>query len=147
MTTIRPATHDDLPALARLFDGYRQFYGATSDIVAATAFLSERLSKQDSALLVAESNGDAVAFTQLYPSFSSLSMGRIWILNDLFVSPSARRSGLGAALLETALEYARKTGALRLALSTQLTNTAAQRLYEAQGWVRDAEFCTYTRSL
>lgn len=41
-----------------------------------------------------------------------------------------------------AAEYARAVGAGRLQLSTAVTNTRAQALYEANGWVRDAAFYT-----
>jgi ribosomal protein S18 acetylase RimI-like enzyme len=68
-------------------------------------------------------------------------------LNDLFLDPGARRSGVGAALLESAAEYARRFSALRLVLSTELTNTAAQALYEKLGWKRNTEFCTYQLAL
>jgi GNAT superfamily N-acetyltransferase len=44
--------------------------------------------------------GRLEAVAQLYPSFSSGAMARIFILNDLFVAPEARRRGAGSALLE-----------------------------------------------
>ena len=69
------------------------------------------------------------------------------MLNDLFVDPATRRTGAGAALLEAAADYARGVGAVRLVLSTALTNSTAQALYEKSGWKRDAEFCTYQLGL
>jgi ribosomal protein S18 acetylase RimI-like enzyme len=74
-------------------------------------------------------------------------LARIYILNDLFVHPQARRAGVGRALLEAAAYYGRCVGALRLVLSTELTNTPAQALYEKLGWRRDAEFCNYQLTL
>jgi GNAT superfamily N-acetyltransferase len=74
-------------------------------------------------------------------------LARIYILNDLFVIPEARQAGTGTALLHAAADYAQRTGALRLVLSTQITNIAAQSLYEKLGWKRDVEFCTYQLSL
>jgi GNAT superfamily N-acetyltransferase len=90
-------------------------------------------------------DGAIVGFTQLYPSFSSVSMKRLWVLNDLFVAPEARASGAGHALLDRAERWADETGAKGLTLSTQITNLTAQRLYEACGWTKDDEFLHYHR--
>jgi len=98
-------------------------------------------------IFIAVRDGDAVGFTQLYPSFSSGALARIYVLNDLFVDPNARRAGAGAALLEAAADYARRVGAIRLVLSTELTNIPAQALYEKLGWKRNIEFCTYQLGL
>ena len=143
----RRATRDDLPRLATLFDGYRQFYAREPDLPLAEGFLDARLRLADSAIFVAEVDQRLVGFVQLYPMFSSLSAGRAWILNDLFVDPSARRAGAGRALLECAARFGRDTGARWLSLSTQRGNHQAQRLYESLGWVRDEEFFHYELSL
>jgi ribosomal protein S18 acetylase RimI-like enzyme len=146
--SVRLAVSQDLEQLAPLFDSYRQFYGKPSDLELARRFLSDRLSKQDSLVLIADELGaDAVGFVQLYPSFSSVNAARIYILNDLFVAANARRRGTGALLLRSAAEHARASGAVRLKLSTQVTNLSAQRLYTALGWKRDEDFCEYGLSL
>jgi GNAT superfamily N-acetyltransferase len=74
-------------------------------------------------------------------------MGRIFILNDLFVAPEARGRGAGSALLHAAADHGRRVGALRLVLSTEITNTTAQSVYERQGWKRDTVFCVYQLAL
>jgi GNAT superfamily N-acetyltransferase len=136
---------DDLDALAPLFDGYRRFYRQASDPAGARAFLAERIKRGESVIFVAIAEGVVVGFTQLYPSFSSVSMERLWVLNDLFVAAEARGSGAGRALLERAERWAAETGAKGLILSTETTNLTAQRLYEACGWVKDDEFVHYHR--
>jgi GNAT superfamily N-acetyltransferase len=136
---------DDLDALAPLFDGYRRFYRQASDPAGARAVLAERIKRGESAIFVAFAAGAIVGFTQLYPSFSSVSMERLWVLNDLFVAAEARGSGAGRALLERAERWAAETGAKGLILSTETTNLTAQRLYEACGWVKDDEFVHYHR--
>ena len=143
--TIRQAVLADLEALSVLFDGYRVFYGRESDVAAAREFLRARFEHGESVLFLALDGNTAVGFTQLYPSFSSVSLGRIYILNDLFVHESGRRKGAGAQLLSTAIKYGKSVGAIRLALATACTNTMAQALYEAEGWERDDDFFyTYT---
>ena len=143
----RLASRGDLDAIAALFDGYRQFYGKPSDLDGARSFLGARLNAGDSAILVAEQDGEIVGFTQLYPSFTSVGMAPILILNDLFVASEHRGSGAAQALLSAATEHARKVGAVRLALSTQKDNLTARRLYEKAGWALDEQFCTYNLRL
>ena len=143
---VRQATIDDLESLVPLFDAYRQFYRQPSDPDLARRFLRDRFQHNQSVIFVAQA-GDIVGFTQLYPSFSSASAARIFILNDLFVKPEARRSRAGSKLLEAAANFGRSVGAVRLTLSTEVTNTAAQALYEASGWKRNADFYVYNLSL
>lgn len=141
---VRQAELSDIDDLVPLFDGYRQFYKVESDLDGARAFLTERLEQRDSALFLATLHGKPIGFTHLYPSFTSVRMARIFILNDLFVAVEGRLNGVGSALLVAAQDYAAAHGAIRLTLSTEVDNLTAQRLYEADGWVHDTAFYTYT---
>jgi GNAT superfamily N-acetyltransferase len=125
-----------------LFDAYRQFYEQPSDEAAGERFLAERLLRDESVVFLAEEGGVAVGFMQLYPLFSSISLGRVYLLNDLFVPPAARRKGVGALLLDAARAWGKREGAHYLELSTAADNPA-QRLYEACGWLEDREFLYY----
>ncbi|MEM8544142.1 MAG: GNAT family N-acetyltransferase [Cyanobacteria bacterium P01_H01_bin.119] len=138
---------NDLEILSQLFDQYRVFYQSPSNLEAAKAFLKDRLQKGDSTIFLASDNGQKIGFTQLYPSFSSVSMNRIWILNDLFVAPDYRNQGVGKRLLTTAKDFAKGTGALYLSLATQASNAAAQSLYRSVGYCKDEEFYHYSLSL
>ena len=96
---IRQATILDLDTLAPLFDGYRQFYGQPADLARAHDFLAERVHQHESLILLArDEHGEGLGFTQLYPLFSSVRTVRTWLLNDLFVVPSARRQGVAAGV-------------------------------------------------
>jgi GNAT superfamily N-acetyltransferase len=140
---VRQATIHDLEQLVPLFDKYRQFYGLTSDVAAAREFLSARFTHKESTVFIAHENERLVGFTQLFPSFSSLSLGRIFILNDLFVHEQARRKGVASTLMSAAVKFASTLGAVRLSLSTAITNDAAQALYHSAGWKRDDQFFVY----
>ena len=136
--TIRQATSSDLDALSVLFDGYRVFYKQDSDLAAAKKFISDRLREQDSVLFIAENTeGDLMGFTQLYPSFSSVGMKKIWILNDLYVSADHRRKGVAKALMNHAKDHCKSSGRARLVLETGHDNVNAQQLYEQLGYVKD----------
>jgi len=141
--TVTEATPADLDEATALFDAYRVFYRQASDVAAARAFLAERFKRHDSMVLIARHNGKPAGFVQLYPSLSSVSMKRIWILNDLYVAASARRLGIGKRLMDAARDRAAKTGAIRLELTTEHDNTTAQALYERCGYVRDTVFYKY----
>lgn len=141
--TVRQATLSDLDALVSLFDAYRQFYGRATDTDAVRDFLLARASHGESVLFIAFDDGQPVGFTQLYPSFSSISLARTFVLNDLYICESARRKGLASQLLAAAVGFARTVGAVRLSLSTATTNAAAQAVYEAAGWKRDEQYFVY----
>lgn len=142
---IFPATIDSLEELVPLFDQYRQFYNQPPDPAGARAFLSDRLTKKDSVVYLAlESSGNAaLGFVQLYPSFSSVSMKPLWILNDLFVAESGRRRGVAEQLIRRVERHARETNASGLILETAAENLPAQRLYEKLGWTMERGFLTY----
>lgn len=98
-------------------------------------------------MLLVYAQDEAVGFTQLYPSFSSLSLARAFVLNDLFVAEAARRQGIASQLLAAATTLARSFDAVALTLSTALDHHHAQALYEASGWRRDTDFFTYNLRL
>lgn len=138
----------DVNAAAVLFNAYRVFYGKSPDLEAARRFLSERLIHQQSVILLARDQAGAyVGFAQLYPIYSSVSMRKKFLLNDLFVMPEARGTGRGKALLDKAKQVAREYGALALTLSTALDNESAQQLYRSNGWELDKDYLTFEFSL
>ena len=146
--TTRPAESRDLEAVAALFDAYRQFYEMPADLALARRYLDERFQRRESVIFVAENaDGDIVGFTQLYPAFCSVLADRTFVLYDLFVTPAARGTGAGRALMESAESYARAHGAARLQLQTAKTNKIGQSLYESCGWKRDDLFYVYEKGL
>ncbi len=141
---IRQAKTSDAAALAPLFNQYREFYRQASDLQGAEAFLKARLKNHESVILIAEENGEFIGFTQLYPTFSSVSMKRIYILNDLFVVTHARTKGAGGRLLSAAKDYAGENGAKCLTLQTKHHNRKARSLYEQNGYEEDTGFVHYS---
>lgn len=141
--TIIQAYPEHADQIAPLFDGYRQFYGQPSDVEAGRRFVLERLKNDESVIFLALDGEESVGFTQLFPAFSSVSMKRLWILNDLFVLPTVRRRGVARALLERARQFAIETQSKGLVLETA-TDNPARHLYESLGWQRDTEFFHYS---
>jgi ribosomal protein S18 acetylase RimI-like enzyme len=141
------AERKHLDQVAPLFDQYRQFYKQPPDAAAARAYIQERLNNGDAAIFLAEESGKTLGFVQLYPSLASISMKPIWILYDLFVSPDARTSGVGRALMDRARQHGEETKACQIILETATDNAEAQRLYEKLGYKRDEEFFRYALAL
>ncbi len=148
---VRQADLSDVPALAPLFDAYRQFYEQPTDLALAERFLTERLERGEAMVLIAETgegtNRQAVGFCQCYPSFCSILAQPIFVLYDLFVAPSARGLGAARALMLRAENEARQQGKARLDLTTAHTNRPAQTLYESLGWELDTVYRAYTRTV
>ncbi|MEK3902848.1 GNAT family N-acetyltransferase [Paenibacillus sp. FSL R7-0179] len=138
---------EDVGELAPVFDEIGSFYGQAADLEAAREFLTARLQQEESVVFMAVAgegeDRQVHGLAQLYPSFSSITVQPIWILNDLYVTQEQRGQGLGSLLLEGVKGYAQGTGAKGLTLSTMVDNTGAQRLYEAHGYVRDESFYNY----
>jgi len=147
---IKRITVKEMNSVVHLFDQYRVFYKQVSDIVLAQQFIAQRLHHNESVIFVAFNGDLPVGFTQLYPTYSSMRASKNWILNDLYVSADYRKQGIGAALIDTAMNFAREDGAAYLALSTAVDNYTAQSLYEAIGFVKqqpDTAFFDYRINL
>ncbi len=140
---IYEATISDLEGLADVFNNYRMFYRQESNVEGAKIFLRNRIEREESIIFVAVEDGKYLGFTQLYPSFSSISMKELWILNDLFVQEGKRGAGIGKKLLEAAKTFALENGAKGLKLQTEIDNISAQRLYAENGYLRDNRYLHY----
>lgn len=145
---IQIATLQHIEKIAPLFDAYRQFYEQESNVKQAFDYLTQRIKNRESIILFAEdAHQQVVGFCQLYPSFCSVIAARIYVLYDLFTKPEARKSGVGAALLNAAHQHAKDQGVARMDLTTAKNNFPAQSLYQSQGWIRDDIFYTYNKTV
>lgn len=142
---IHRAQAKDANLIAPLFDAYRQFYQAPSNIEASRQFIFERLSNDESVIFLAMEGERALGFVQLYPLFASVALQSLWLLNDLFVDTDVRKQVVGERLMKHAEQFAYETGSRGLFLRTATDNYAAQKLYEKCGWVRDETFYRYDR--
>lgn len=158
---MRPATDDDVDAVVDLFRQYLRFYDQEVPDAEARSYLTARRDAGDSVLLVAALGPEdcdpeggtptddapavarVVGFAQSYPTWSSVSLSRSWVLNDLFVTPFARGTGAARALVQQTAQRAKEAGAIRVSLATAWDNVAAQGLYESEGFIRDEHFHHY----
>ena len=140
------ATLEHLDLLTPLFVKYREFYGSLPYPDSSRAFLEKRLRRKESVIYLAlpdDDDGRLLGFCQLYPSFSSLSLKRVWILNDIYVAEDARRQLVADNLMRPAKKMAKETQAVRMRVSTSSDNLVAQKTYESMGFREDSEFKNY----
>ncbi|MDM1764645.1 MULTISPECIES: GNAT family N-acetyltransferase [unclassified Acinetobacter] len=140
---VKRATELDLKQLSVLFDEYRQFYGASSNLQESYNFLKQRFENKESVIFIHIKNEVITGFVLLYLGFSSLACSTYYILDDVYVTPIYRRQGSAKQLIDTAILFARHENALRISLETQKNNYQSHQLYEQMGFVRDDEFSTY----
>lgn len=137
------ASEEQLDDVAVMFDRYRVFYGRESDLNAARSFLVQRMTDQDSVVFIAYVDSQPAGFAQLYPSYSSVSLARTWILNDLFVNEDFRRKGVAQSLLDRSVQHAKESQSAFVSLVTGVENHSAQSLYESAHWLKDEEYIRY----
>ncbi|SEO89985.1 Ribosomal protein S18 acetylase RimI [Amphibacillus marinus] len=143
---IRTMELADLTSVAKLLNAYRVFYQKEFDHEGCYTFLKARFEANQSVVFVAEVSSEIVGFTQLYPIFSTVSLQRAYLLNDLFVVPEARKTGAGASLIQATFSYAQENGASYVTLETGVDNTTAQRLYQRMGMAVDNGVYHFTKS-
>ena len=137
MKIIKASTRE-LDQAVKLFNDYRVFYDQEPDIQGASKFINERIKNGESVIYLAmDDNDEAMGFVQMYPSFTSVGMNNMWILNDLYVDIIHRKKKVAEALIEKCKELVRESGASGMVLETQNENSPAQNLYFKTGWVKD----------
>lgn len=143
------ATLEHLDLLTPMFIKYREFYGELPFPESSRKFLETRLKRKESViyLALADDEDKLLGYCQLFPSFSSLSLKRVWILNDIYVAEDARRMLVADRLLQTAKQMAKDSNAVRMRVATSVSNEAAQKTYESIGFREDTRFKNYTLEL
>ena len=137
--TIERATETDLTALLPLMRAYCDFYEvAPSDdalLSLSRALLADP--EREGIQLLARDEGRAVGFATIFWSWATTSAERIGVMNDLFVAPEARGTGLAAALIEACRAECAARGARKLTWQTALDNAAAIKVYDRVGATRE----------
>ena len=143
------ATLEHLDQLTPLFIKYRELFGQVAYPESSRKFLSTRISRKESViyLALADDEDKLLGYCQLFPSYSSLSLKRVWILNDIFVAEDARRMLVADRLLQTAKQMAKDTNAVRMRVATSVSNEVAQKTYESIGFREDTRFKNYILEL
>jgi GNAT superfamily N-acetyltransferase len=137
--TIERVTEADLAELLLLMRGYCDFYEvAPSDdelLSLSRALIADP--EHEGIQLLARDEGRAVGFATIFWSWATTSAERIGVMNDLFIAPEARGTGLAAALIEACRAECAARGAGKLTWQTAPDNAAAMKVYDRVGATRE----------
>jgi ribosomal protein S18 acetylase RimI-like enzyme len=132
---IRRAEARDAEAIGRLLHDFNTEYDDyTPGPEAMGKRIEELLESGDVTVVLGGPGPDGLALLRFRPSLWSETLD--CYLEELYVVPDRRGQGLGQALMEAAIETARKEGAAHMDLGTAETDTAARALYEKLGFSR-----------
>jgi len=141
---VRPVVGQELDEVLPLIAAYQRFYGAEPDVGRNRRFFSGFLHPSKEALLLgAWLDGALAGFATLYWFFSSTKAAESVLMNDLFVREDIRGAGVGRALIDRALEEARRRGAAHLEWFTAPDNLVAQRLYDSMPGAERSTWLAY----
>lgn len=134
---IRPAKRDDIPAIvAMLADDTLGATRESPNDLTPYQFAYERLQNDPNQLLmVADRDGEVVGTLQLtiIPGLSRKGSTRS-LIEGVRVHASERGNGLGARMIEWAIEESRRQGCALVQLTSDATRTDAHRFYERLGF-------------
>ncbi len=136
---------NDRAAWQQLWDGYLEFYRQSLPRE-ITEFTWSRLvdpSETLSGIVAVDAKDRLLGFAHQHIHLSTWSTKGYCYLEDLYVEPSARGSGVGRALIEAVYRWADERGATRVYWHTEETNEQARRLYDRIGKL--APFVQYRR--
>ena len=134
--TITLVGEDDLADLLPLLRGYCDFYEVDppdQQLLALCRALIAGPDREGLQLIARAGDGTARGFATVFWTWQTLDAGRIGVMNDLFVHPDARGTGLAAALIEACADRTREHGGKVLAWETALDNVRAQTVYARVG--------------
>jgi len=141
MAAIEPAREEDLEELLPLMRGYCDFYGVApsdADLTTMSRALLADPEREGLQLLARDESGRAIGFATIFWSWSTLRAARIGVMNDLFVDPSARGTGVADELIRACSECCRRRdGVVSLGWQTAKDNHRAQAVYERAGAKRE----------
>ena len=140
MSAIELVGEEDLDELLPLMRAYCDFYGrAPSDagLLAMSRALVADAEREGVQLIARSDDGHALGFATVFWSWSTLSAARVGVMNDLYIDPRARGTGLADELIEACVECCRKRGDVAsLGWQTAKDNARAQAVYERVGATR-----------
>jgi ribosomal protein S18 acetylase RimI-like enzyme len=137
---------EDLAELLPLVRAYCDFYEVSpsdNDLLELSRTLLADPDREGVQLIARDDAGGAVGFATVFWSWNTLLAARIGVMNDLYVAPGARGTGVADELIRACAEESRQHGAHSLDWETAKDNERAQRVYERIGAKR-SEWVDYS---
>jgi len=130
----------DLDELLPLMRGYCDFYKVApsdEDLLALSRALIDDPEREGVQLIARDAEGRPVGFATIFWSWSTTDAARLGVMNDLFVSETARGGGVADALISACRDECARRGAARLSWQTAPDNLRAQAVYDRVGGHRE----------
>jgi ribosomal protein S18 acetylase RimI-like enzyme len=145
MVAVRRTQPQDMDALVPLMYEYIvDFYQRPKPPAEQVrALIQVGLDGKEGAQFVAEQDGQLVGFATLYFTYSTLSAKRASVMNDLYVRPEARGTGVAAELFKACHRFVQENGHAFMSWETAHDNLRAQRFYEKMGGTK-GDWLTYS---
>jgi GNAT superfamily N-acetyltransferase len=137
----------DLEELLPLLRGYCEFYEVDPTdeaLLAVSRALIADPEREGVQLIARDPEGNAVGFATVYWTWQTLNAARLGVMNDLFIAPEGRGTGLAERLIAACRERAADHGAAELAWQTANDNHRAQKVYDRIGGSRSDHWLDYS---
>jgi GNAT superfamily N-acetyltransferase len=135
MVTIRSAKPRDLPVLSEMIAELAAHHGDAAPITPEHLERDLFGSMPWITALVAEAGGELIGYAILVPLYRAAQGLRGMELNQLYVRPEHRGTGIGRHLVGKARERAKMAGCAYLSVSAATGNFQAHRFYESENFV------------
>ncbi|TML44379.1 MAG: GNAT family N-acetyltransferase [Actinobacteria bacterium] len=139
MAEIARVAEGDLIELLPLMRAYCHFYEVDPSDEALLALSRALIAdpEREGVQLLARNGGRAVGFATIFWSWATTSAERIGVMNDLYVAPEARGTGVAEALIAACRAECAAHGAGKLTWQTATDNAAAMKVYDRVGATRE----------
>ena len=130
----------DLGDLLPLVRAYCDFYAvspADEALLTVSRALIADPEREGVQFLARDADARAIGFATIFWSWATTSAERIGVMNDLFVTPEGRGSGIAEALIEACRVECAVRGAGKLAWQTAPSNERAMKVYDRIGATRE----------
>ena len=144
---IQTVTESDLPDLLPLMRSYCDFYEVApsdDDLQAMARALIADPEREGVQMVARDGEGQAVGFATVFWTWTTLSASRLAVMNDLFVAPDARGTGVADDLIAACAERCAERGVTSLEWQTARDNLRAQAVYKRVGGERDDRWLDYS---
>ena len=145
MPQIVAVGEQDLPDLMPLIRAYLDFYEVDPPDEAMLELSRALIAdpELEGVQFLAREDGAAIGFASLFWTWTTTRGGRLGVMNDLYVAPQARGSGVAEALIEACRERCAARGAVALEWQTAADNHRAQAVYDRVGGERSDRWLDY----
>ncbi len=133
ITTVGEGDLDDVLPLMRAYCDFYEVAPADVDLLGMSRALIADPDREGVQLIARDGTGAATGFATVFWTWQTLDASRLAVMNDLYVTPESRGSGLAEALIRACADQARSHGALSLGWQTALDNERARKVYDRVG--------------